>query len=62
MVCEVELSRLDLRYECWRMKHAAQESRFLVLLAQRGIEEPLEGVAAGESFVLINGFIQRGQP
>lgn len=56
MVCEVELSRLDLRYECCRMKHAAQESRLLVSLAQRGIEEPLEGVAVGESLVLLNGF------
>ena len=56
MICEVELSRLDLRYECCRMKHAGQEARLLAAIAQRGIEEPLEGVPAQESLVLLNGF------
>ncbi len=56
MACEVELSQLDLRYECWRLKHAAQEARLLASLALRGIDEPLEGVAVGESLVLLNGF------
>ena len=36
MICEVELSRLDLRYECCRMKHAGQEARLLAAIAQRG--------------------------
>jgi hypothetical protein len=56
MACEVERSRLDLRYECYRMKHAGQEARLLAAIAQRGIEEPLEGVEAQESLVLLNGF------
>jgi len=56
MGCEVELSRLDLRYECCRMKHAGQEARLLAAIAQRGIEEPLEGVQEQESLVLLNGF------
>jgi len=56
MDCEVERSRLDLRYECSRMKHAGQEARLLTAIAQRGIEEPLEGVAVGESLVLLDGF------
>ena len=54
--CEVERSRLDLRYECCRMRHAGQEARLLASMAQRGIEEPLEGVEVGESLVLLNGF------
>ena len=56
LVCEVERSRLDLRYECCRMRHAGQEARLLASMAQRGIEEPLEGVEVGESLVLLNGF------
>jgi len=56
MGCEVELSRLDLRYECSRMKHAGQEARLLASIIQRGIEEPLEGVDMAESLVLLNGF------
>lgn len=54
--CEVERSRLDLRYECSRLKHAGQEARLLAAIAQRGIEEPLEGVEVRESLVLLNGF------
>ena len=56
MAREVERSRLDLRYECSRMKHAGQESRLLASIIQRGIEEPLEGVDMAESLVLLNGF------
>jgi hypothetical protein len=52
----VELSRLDLRYECWRLRHAAQETRLLASMVQRGIQEPLEGVTLGERLVLLNGF------
>jgi hypothetical protein len=56
MAREVERSRLDLRYECSRMKHAGQEARLLASIIQRGIEEPLEGVDMAESLVLLNGF------
>ena len=45
MAREVERSRLDLRYECSRMKHAGQEARLLASIIQRGIEEPLEAVS-----------------
>jgi hypothetical protein len=55
-VSEVELSRLDLRYESYRMKAAAQEERLLGSIAQRGIEEPLEGVEVAPCSVLLNGF------
>jgi hypothetical protein len=53
---EVEISLLDLRYESCRMKQAALEERLLGSIAQRGVEEPLEGVDVGERSVLLNGF------
>ena len=63
MAQDVELSGLDLRYEDYRLKRAAVEARLLASIAQRGIEEPLEGVdlptePAGPdpTRVLLNGF------
>jgi KorB domain len=53
---EVELSTLDLRYESYRMKNPALEARLLASIAQRGIEEPLEGVDAQDRSLLLNGF------
>ena len=53
---EVEISRLDVRYESCRMKQAALEERLLGSIAERGVEEPLEGVDVGERSVLLNGF------
>jgi predicted transcriptional regulator len=44
MATEVELSSLDLRYESFRLKAPAVEERLLGSIAQRGIQEPLEGV------------------
>ena len=70
MANEVELASLDLRYEGFRLKQPALEERLLSSIAQRGIQEPLEGVdlsaacpsgregQAGlqEVKVLLNGF------
>jgi len=56
MTNEVDLASLDLRYESFRLKQAALEERLLSSIAQRGIEEPLEGVEIKESKVLLNGF------
>jgi len=53
---EVELATLDLRYESYRMQNAALEVRLLASIAQRGIEEPLEGVDQGARGILLNGF------
>ena len=53
---EVELSSLDLRYEHYRMKHPALEARLLASIAQRGIEEALEGVDQAPGSILLNGF------
>jgi len=56
MAKDVELSNLDLRYEDHRMKNAALEERLLASIAQRGIEEPLEGVQLQDASILLNGF------
>jgi hypothetical protein len=56
MVSEVEITSLDLRYESLRMKNRSQEGRLLSSIAERGIEEPLEGVDADGTRLLLNGF------
>ena len=56
MAPEIELSLLDLRYEGFRMKNPGLEERLLASMAQRGIEEALEGVEVGPVSVLLNGF------
>ena len=53
---EVEISSLDLRYERLRMKNRTQEGRLLSSIAERGIEEPVEGVDTQGVRVLLNGF------
>ena len=44
MAREIELGALDLRYESYRMRNPAAEARLLAAMAERGIEEPLQGV------------------
>jgi hypothetical protein len=56
MAQDVELSSFDLRYESYRIKNGVHEARLLASIAQRGVEEPLEGVDAGEQRILLNGF------
>jgi len=56
MVREVEISTLDLRYESYRMRNRAQEGRLFASIAERGIEEPLEGVDTATGPILLNGF------
>jgi ParB-like chromosome segregation protein Spo0J len=53
---EIEISELDLRYESYRMRSSAQEAKLTASIAQRGIEEPLEGVDTGAGHILLNGF------
>src|ERR1043166_8902633 len=56
MTRSVELSALDLRYESYRMRSPAVEARLLASIAERGIEEALEGVDAAGASILLNGF------
>ena len=53
---DIELSNLDLRYKSLRIKNQKQEGKLLSSIAERGIEEPLEGVAAEGVYLLLNGF------
>jgi len=53
----VELSTFDLRYQGHRLRDDAREARLLASIAERGIEEPLEGVdTAADCRFLLNGF------
>jgi hypothetical protein len=52
----VELWELDLRYEGHRLRDDAYEARLLNSIAQRGIEQPLEGVDTSAGHLLLNGF------
>lgn len=53
---DIELSNLDLRYKSLRIKNQKQEGKLLSSIAERGIEEPLEGVDADGVHMLLNGF------
>ena len=52
----VELSSLDLRYQGHRLRDTARETRLLASIAERGIEDPLEGVDTPGARFLLNGF------
>ena len=52
----VERSTLDLRYESHRVRDNAAEARLRASIAERGIQEPLEGVGTPQERILLNGF------
>jgi len=52
----VERSTLDLRYEGHRLRDDAGEARLLGSIAERGVEEPLQGVDSEEGRFLLDGF------
>jgi hypothetical protein len=52
----VELSSFDLRYQGHRLRDDAREARLLASIAERGIEDPLEGVDTPVGRFLLNGF------
>jgi predicted transcriptional regulator len=56
---EIELVELDVRYENYRMKNPGLEKRLLASIAERGIEQAMEGVVAGGVRILLNGFKRR---
>lgn len=57
MKTEVEVSKLDRKYEKHRQKSASREKQLLVSIMNQGIEEPLQGVLSptGEA-ILLDGF------
>ncbi len=56
MSTTIEIGCLDLRYEHLRVKRKAEEGRLLSSIAERGIEDALEGVDVDGAHVLLNGF------
>ena len=55
----VELFSLNLRYEGYRLRNDAGEARVLASIAERGIDEPLEGVDTPDGRFLLDGFKRR---
>ena len=53
---DIELLHLDLRYKDLRIRNRKQEGKLLSSIAERGIEEPLEGVDVEGGHLLLNGF------
>ena len=53
---DIELLNLDLRYKDLRIRNKKQEGKLLSSIAERGIEEPLEGVDVEGVHLLLNGF------
>jgi ParB/RepB/Spo0J family partition protein len=47
---------LDLRYQGHRVRDDAAEARLRASIAERGIQEPLEGVDTPQQRILLNGF------
>jgi hypothetical protein len=52
----VERTSLDLRYQTYRLRDDACEARLLASIAERGIEQPLEGIDTPQGRFLLNGF------
>ncbi len=53
---DIELLHLDPRYKDLRIRNRKQEGKLLSSIAERGIEEPLEGVDVKGGHLLLNGF------
>ncbi|OPX41112.1 MAG: chromosome partitioning protein ParB [Deltaproteobacteria bacterium] len=56
MAEQVEISSFDLRYEGCRMKSAGSEKALLLSILEKGIVDPLYGINAKESRILLDGF------
>lgn len=56
MIEDFETNQMDLRYQAHRIRNPRAEDRLLVSIAQRGIDQPLEGVIRQGVPVLLNGF------
>ena len=56
MLQQIEISRLDLRFEGYRLKNKVAEMRLLTSISENGIRDPLQGVESEDMYVLLNGF------
>lgn len=51
-----EISKIDTRYESFRLPNLSQEKNLLESISDRGIETPLYGVKNNHVFILLDGF------
>jgi ParB/RepB/Spo0J family partition protein len=56
MLQQIEISRLDLRFEGHRLKNKVAEMKLLTSISENGIRDPLQGVESADMYVLLNGF------
>lgn len=56
MIEQIEISNFDLRYESYRMKSKWAEKTLLTSILEYGIRDPLLGVNATDSYILLDGF------
>jgi ParB/RepB/Spo0J family partition protein len=52
----IEIQKIDLKYEAYRLKDERREKELLSSIAERGIEESLFGIESENRFVLLDGF------
>lgn len=53
---EIEIQRIDRRWESLRLPNERQERELLGSISSGGIREPLQGVMSGETLLLLDGF------
>lgn len=53
---EIEIQRIDRRWESLRLPNERQERELLASISSSGIREPLQGVMTGERLLLLDGF------
>ena len=53
---EIEIQRIDRRWESLRLANEHQERQLLASISEGGIREPLQGVMLGENLLLLDGF------
>jgi hypothetical protein len=56
MLEQVEITSLDLRYQGWRMRCPSAEKALLLSILEKGIRDPLQGIDAEPSRILLDGF------
>jgi len=51
-----EMAQINLKFEKMRLKDERREETLLSRIAERGVEEPVEGVIVGSEAILLDGF------
>ncbi len=56
MAHDVEITSFDLRYEGYRIRHEGAEKALLASILDNGVRDPLQGVDAKQTRILLDGF------